>query len=83
MMVGIDVAVQLLYVTFDYDLPEYVENATIIVTTIKGDMVQQFGLEESKNQILWDTRTIKDGIYFYALKQGKHTLASGKVSIMK
>ena len=71
------------YVTFDYELPEYIENATIVITTIKGDVVQQFDLTKNKNQILWDTRQVENGIYFYALKQSKNTLASGKVSILK
>jgi hypothetical protein len=71
------------YVTFDYEFPEYVETATIVITTIKGDVIQQFDLEKNKNQILWDTRSIENGIYFYALKQGKNTLVSSKVSILK
>lgn len=71
------------YVTFDYELPEYAETAIIVITTIKGDVVQQFDLTKNKNQILWDTRQVENGIYFYALKQDKNTLLSGKVSILK
>jgi len=71
------------YVNFDYELPEYVRNATVVITTMTGKVVQQFDLKETKGQVLWDTRTIENGIYFYALKQGTTTLASGKVSIIK
>jgi hypothetical protein len=71
------------YVNFDYELPEYVRNATVVITTMTGKVVQQFDLKDTKGQVLWDTRTAENGIYFYALKQGKTTLASGKVSIIK
>jgi hypothetical protein len=71
------------YVNFDYELPEYIKNATVVITTITGKVVQQFDLKDTKGQVLWDTRTMENGIYFYALKQGTTTLASGKVSIMK
>jgi hypothetical protein len=71
------------YVTFDYELPEYVEKSTIIIISITGKVVKEFDMSDIKGQVLWDTRTIENGIYFYALKQGKTTLASGKVSIMK
>lgn len=71
------------YVTFDYQLPEYVENATIVITTMVGKIVQQFDLNNTQGQVLWDTRQRQNGIYFYALKQGNNTLTSGKVSIIK
>jgi hypothetical protein len=71
------------YVNFDYKLPEYVEKATVIVTSITGQVVEEFDIIDTEGQVLWDTRIVENGIYFYALKQGTTTLASGKVSIMK
>jgi hypothetical protein len=71
------------YVNFDYELPEYVEQATVIITSITGNVIEEFDIDDTEGQLLWDTRSIENGIYFYALKQGKTTLASGKVSIMK
>ena len=71
------------YVTFEYKLPEYVEQATLVITSITGKVVYEFDLKDIAGQILWDTRTIENGIYFYALKRGDKTLTSGKVSIMK
>jgi hypothetical protein len=71
------------YVTFEYKLPEYVEQSTIIITSITGKVIKEFDLKDITGQILWDTRTIENGIYFYALKRGDKTLTSGKVSIMK
>jgi hypothetical protein len=71
------------YVTFEYKLPEYVEESTIIITSITGKVIKEFDLKDIAGQILWDTRTIENGIYFYALKRGDKTLTSGKVSIMK
>jgi hypothetical protein len=71
------------YVNFDYKLPEYVEKATVIITSITGQVVEEFDIIDTEGQVLWDTRIVENGIYFYALKQGTTTLASGKVSIMK
>lgn len=71
------------YVTFEYELPEYVEQSTIIITSITGKVIKEFEVKDIAGQILWDTRTIENGIYFYALKRGDKTLTSGKVSIMK
>jgi hypothetical protein len=71
------------YVTFEYKLPEYVEQSTVIITSITGKVIKEFDLKDITGQILWDTRTIENGIYFYALKRGDKTLTSGKVSIMK
>jgi hypothetical protein len=71
------------YVNFEYELPEYVENTTVVITTMTGKVVKQFDLKDTKGQILWDTRQVENGIYFYALKQGENTLVSGKVSILK
>ena len=71
------------YVTFEYKLPEYVEQSTVIITSITGKVIKEFDINDAEGQLLWDTRTIENGIYFYALKRGDKTLASGKVSIMK
>jgi hypothetical protein len=71
------------YVNFDYELPEYIEKATVIITSITGKVIKEFDINDAEGQLLWDTRTIENGIYFYALKRGDKTLASGKVSIMK
>jgi hypothetical protein len=71
------------YVNFDYELPEYVEQATVIITSMTGNVIEEFDINDTEGQLLWDTRTTENGIYFYVLKQGKTTLASGKVSIMK
>jgi hypothetical protein len=71
------------YVNFDYELPEYIKKATVTITSITGKVVKEFDIESTEGQILWDTRQVENGIYFYALKQGTTTLASGKVSILK
>ena len=71
------------YVTFEYELPEYVEQSTIIITSITGKVIQEFEVKDIEGQILWDTRIVENGIYFYALKHSDKTLTSGKVSIMK
>lgn len=71
------------YVTFEYILPEYIEQSTIIITSITGKIIQEFDLKDIEGQLLWDTRAVENGIYFYALKNGDKTLTSGKVSIIK
>ena len=72
------------YVTFEYQMPQFVENAQLTVTDLTGKVVKNIQLQADKGQILWDTRSVQNGLYLYVLKDEKgNTLISGKVSIIK
>ena len=72
------------YVTFEYQMPQFVEKATLLITDIKGSIVKQQLITGYEGQYLWDTRKVENGIYLYVLKNNKgETLTSGKVSILK
>jgi hypothetical protein len=72
------------YVTFEYKMPQFVENAQLTVTDLTGKVVKNIQLQADKGQILWDTRSVQNGLYLYVLKDEKgNTLISGKISIIK
>jgi len=72
------------YVTFDYRLPEYMQSATITVVDITGKVILNVNLNTYEGQYLWDTRIIKNGLYFINLKDDKgQTILTEKLSIIK
>jgi hypothetical protein len=72
------------FVTFEYKLPEYLSNAHLIITDVTGKVIHSITLSNFEGQYLWDSRQVKNGLYFYTLKDndGKN-IVSGKVSILK
>lgn len=72
------------YVTFEYHLPEYLEHTQLSVTDVTGKVIHTTNLAGYEGQYLWDTRPIKNGFYFYVLKNNKgENIASGKLAIAK
>ena len=72
------------FVTFEYEMPQFVESSELIITDITGQVVKTVQLQQEKGQELWDTRNVQNGLYFYVLKDKKgDTLTSGKISIIK
>ncbi len=72
------------FVTFEYNLPLYLETANLVVSDISGKIVHQSELNTTQGQHLLDTRNIGQGLYFYSLKNAKgQTLVTGKLSVIK
>lgn len=72
------------YVTFDYRLPEYLESTQLSITDVTGKVIHTKILTGYEGQYLWDTRPIKNGFYFYVLKNDNgEIIISGKLSIAK
>lgn len=72
------------YVTFEYRLPEYLENTQLSVINAMGKVIHTANLTGYEGQYLWDTRLIKNGIYFYVLKDDNgEIILSGKLAIAK
>jgi hypothetical protein len=71
------------YLTFDYQIPsQAVGQAVMIVSDPMGKEVKRMALAELKGQLLWDTRSLPEGLYYYSLLFGKEQLASGSLSVV-
>ena len=71
------------YLTFDYQIPsQAVGQAVMIVSDPMGKEVKRMTLAELKGQLLWDTRSLPEGLYYYSLLFGKEQLASGSLSVV-
>ncbi len=68
------------WVAFDYTLPSFVNNATLELSDLNGEVVDVFVLNQQKGQKVWDIRKVKPGIYIYTLKAGAFS-ESGKLVI--
>ncbi len=71
------------YVTFEYHYPEDAVGVQIVIIDITGKKVQQFELVNPQGKLLWDTREIGQGSYFYTLRSKDGKLKTGKISIIK
>lgn len=70
------------WAAFDYTLPGSETIATITITNVTGSTVEILELTGQQGQKLWDTRSIKSGVYIYTLKVGGFS-QSGKIIISK
>jgi len=69
------------YVAFSWELPLLKGNAELIITDINGKSITQKTITTVRGQWIWDTRTIKKGIYLYEIKSDNERLGDGKVII--
>jgi len=69
------------YVTFSWELPLLKGNAELIITDINGKSITQKTIASKRGQWIWDTRTIKKGIYLYEIKTDNERLGNGKIVI--
>ncbi|MEA3504627.1 MAG: T9SS type A sorting domain-containing protein, partial [Bacteroidota bacterium] len=70
------------WAAFDYTLPNSETKALITITNTKGSTVEILEVNGQQGQKLWDTRSIKPGVYIYTLKIGGFS-QSGKIVISK
>ncbi|MBX2929609.1 MAG: hypothetical protein KF852_17385, partial [Saprospiraceae bacterium] len=68
---------------FHFRLPEGVEQAQIIITSLDGKIVEQIPVYSDTSVIRWQTGNKKPGMYFYALIVGARTMLSGRLVIVK
>lgn len=73
------------YVIFEYNIgeTEFSKNANISVHDSKGVLQEQMKLYRPVDQVVYDTRALKTGIYFCSLISGKTVLGSLKLNIIK
>ena len=69
------------WVAFNYFIPYPSPNSYIDIYDLKGQLIQKFYINNSKGEVIWDTRKITPGVYSYTLKTCK-TSKAGKISVI-
>jgi hypothetical protein len=70
------------WLTFNYTLPANTYKGEIKIVDAKGAVITSFTVTGAQGQQVWDTRSIKPGVYFYTLSVGEFT-KTGKLLINK
>jgi len=70
------------WAAFNYQIPDISEIASLIINDTFGRVVKSFEICDSQGQILFDTRPLPAGIYYYSLKVGKKRVV-GTLSVIK
>lgn len=70
------------WAAFDYTLPGDETEATITISSTTGSIIEILEVNGQQGQKLWDTRSIKPGMYIYTLKTSSFS-QSGKIIISK
>jgi hypothetical protein len=70
------------WVAFNYTLPANAYQGEIKIVDAKGAVIDSFTVTGAQGQQVWDTRSIKPGVYFYTLSVGEFT-KTGKLLINK
>ena len=70
------------WVAFNFTLPKIAGNPQITISNATGKTVKEIYLNESKGQIIWDTRDVGSGIYLYKVTANGYS-KSGKIIINK
>lgn len=68
------------WVAFNYTLPANAYQGEIKIVDAKGAVITSFTVTGAQGQQVWDTRSIKPGVYFYTLSVGEFT-KTGKIVI--
>ena len=65
---------------FDYQLPDDISKGVIKITDVYGKLIESITISGNQGQWIWNTRNIKQGIYFYNLNTSGFSI-SGKIII--
>ncbi len=69
---------------FSYKLPALINEKVILtIVDIIGNTIEQFNLNESEGQQMWETKYVRSGLYFYFVKDGNTKIANGKIAVEK
>jgi hypothetical protein len=68
---------------FHYRLPETIEVAQIIVTSMDGRTIKMIDVEGTFGQVEWDTKGVTEGIYIYRLITGNEAIETKRLVIIK
>jgi hypothetical protein len=67
---------------FNYQLPDEMSKGVIKITDVYGKLIETISISGYQGQRIWNTRSIKPGIYFYTLNTAGFS-KSGKLIINK
>jgi hypothetical protein len=70
------------WTAFNYQLPYDMSKGVIKITDVYGKIIETIAISGYQGQRIWDTRSIKPGIYFYTLNTSGFS-KSGKLIINK
>ncbi|MCF8230317.1 MAG: T9SS type A sorting domain-containing protein [Bacteroidales bacterium] len=70
------------WVAFNYQLKTKDSFGYISISDASGKMIRQFRITGKQGQIVWDTRMIDSGVYFYTF-ESKGGTKTGKIVISK
>jgi hypothetical protein len=70
------------WAAFSFTLPDNESEGIIQISVIEGKLVESLPISGKQGQIIWDTRIIKPGAYFYTLNVSGFN-RTGKMIISK
>jgi len=70
------------WTTFNYSLPDVYSDGMIKISDVNGRIIETFVVSGTQGQMVWDTRKINNGVYFYTFEVNG-ILKSGKIVISK
>jgi len=70
------------WTTFNYQLPDEMSKGVIKIIDVYGKLIETIAISGYQGQKIWNTRSIKTGIYFYTLNVSGF-IKSGKIVINK
>jgi len=68
------------WTTFNYQLPDDMSKGMIKIIDVYGKIIETIAISGNQGQRIWDTRNIKQGVYFYTLNVSGFN-KSGKIVI--
>jgi hypothetical protein len=71
------------YLTFEYQLPEYVKECLVEISDFTGKKIKEVILKNSRGIYNLDTRAMAAGIYIYTIRHEGSILNTNKFSIIK
>lgn len=69
------------WAAFSYDIPTSVDNASLRINNLKGQLITTLPVKTTKGEVIWDTREVVPGIYCYTLTNGKFS-TTGKIAVV-
>jgi hypothetical protein len=68
---------------FSYSIPSFKDYPVLSISDITGKSIQSFTIKNHQGKLMWDTGSLKSGLYSYTVKENNSTIAKGKISIKR
>ncbi len=70
------------WTAFNYTIPDESIAGKINISDVTGKLIEILDINVNQGQLIWDTRTVANGVYFYVMEAGGFS-KSGKIVISK